>query len=120
LRVVVSAGNSVDTATARSQVVQGFLAPIATVIPVITGTLEVEEEIETDNGTWPGDPNAFTYAWHRSSDGGVTWTNIAGQTGNKYVLATADVGYLIRSQVTVTTNAGSSTAYSLPTVPVAP
>jgi hypothetical protein len=30
------------------------------------------------------------------------------------------VGYAIRSQVTVTTNAGSSTAYSLPTVPVAP
>ena len=120
LRVVVSAGNSVDTATARSQVVQGFLAPIATAIPAITGTVQSGETLTTGNGTWPGSPNAFTYAWHRSSDGGTTWTNIGGATASTYAAVAGDVGYQIRSQVTVTTNAGSSTAYSLPTVAVAP
>jgi len=120
LRVVVSAANSVDTATARSQVIQGFLAPIATAIPAITGTVQSGQTLTTSNGTWPGSPDAFTYAWHRSSDGGTTWTNIGGATASTYDAAAGDVGYQIRSQVTVTTNAGSSTAYSLPTVPVAP
>jgi hypothetical protein len=120
LRVVVSAVNAVDTATARSQVVQGFLAPIATAIPAITGTVQSGQTLTTGNGTWPGSPNEFTYAWHRSSDGGNTWTNIGGATSSTYAAVAGDVGYQIRSQVTVTTNAGSSTAYSLPTVPVAP
>ena len=120
LRVVVSAVNAVDTATARSQVVQGFLAPIATAIPAITGTVQSGQTLTTGNGTWPGSPDAFTYAWHRSSDGGNTWTNIGGATASTYAAVVGDVGYQIRSQVTVTTNAGSSTAYSLPTVPVAP
>jgi hypothetical protein len=120
LRVVVSAVNAVDTATARSQVVQGFLAPIATAIPAITGTVQSGQTLTTGNGTWPGSPNEFTYAWHRSSDGGNTWTNIGGATSSTYAAVAGDVGYQIRSQVTVTTNAGSSTAYSLPTIPVAP
>lgn len=120
LRVVVSAVNAVDTATARSQVVQGFLAPIATAIPAITGTVQSGQTLTTGNGTWPGSPDAFTYAWHRSSDGGNTWTNIGGATASTYAAVVGDVGYQIRSQVTVTTNAGSSTAYSLPTVAVAP
>jgi hypothetical protein len=120
LRVVVSAANSVDTATARSQVIQGFLAPVATAIPAITGTVQSGQTLTTSNGTWPGSPDAFTYTWHRSSDGGTTWTNIGGATASTYAAAAGDVGYQIRSQVTVTTNAGSSTAYSLPTVPVAP
>jgi large repetitive protein len=120
LRVVVSAVNSVDTATARSQVIQGFLAPIATAIPAITGTVQSGQTLTTGNGTWPGSPGTFTYAWHRSSDGGTTWTNIGGATASTYSAVAGDVGYQIRSQVTVTTNAGSSTAYSLPTVPVAP
>ena len=120
LRVVVSAVNAVDTATARSQVIQGFLAPIATAIPAITGTVQSGQTLTTSNGTWPGTPDAFTYAWHRSSDGGTTWTNIGGATTSTYTAVAGDVGYQIRSQVTVTTNAGSSTAYSLPTAAIAP
>ena len=120
LRALVSATNAVDTATATSQVVQGFLAPIATAIPAISGTVEAGETLTTDAGTWPSTSSGYVYAWHRSSDGGVTWTNIGGATASTYVLVDGDVGYRIRSQVTVATNAGSSTAYSLPTVPVAP
>jgi hypothetical protein len=120
LRAVVNATNAVDTATATSQVVQGFLAPIATAVPAISGTVKSGETLTTDSGTWPNTSTGYTYTWHRSSDNGVTWTNIGGATASTYVVVAGDVGYRIRSQVTVTTNAGSSTAYSLPTVAVAP
>jgi hypothetical protein len=120
LRSVVSATNAVDTATATSQVVQGFLAPIATAIPAITGTVEADEVLTTDAGTWPSTSSGYLYGWQRSSDNGATWTDIGGATATTYTLLAGDVGYRIRSQVTVATNTGSSTAYSLPTVAVAP
>lgn len=120
LRAIVSATNATDSVTATSQVVQGFLAPIATAIPVVSGTVQSGQTLTTTEGTWPSTSAGYVYSWHRSSDGGVTWTNIAGQTSTTYVLVAGDVGYRIRSQVTVTTNAGSSTAYSLPTIAVAP
>ena len=120
LRAVITATNAVDSATAVSQVIQGFLAPTASVLPVVSGTVQSGQTLTTTNGTWPGSPDTFTYAWHRSSDGGATWTNIGGATASTYLLVLGDTGYQIRSQVTVTTNAGSSTAYSLPTVAVAP
>ena len=120
LRAVVSATNDTDTSTATSQIVQGFLAPIATAIPAITGTVQSGQTLTSSSGTWPSTSSGYTYTWQKSSDGGTTWTNIAGAIASTYVLVTADVGYLIRSEVTVTTSTGSSTAYSLPTVAVAP
>ncbi len=120
LRAFISATNATDTATASSQVVQGFLAPIASAVPAISGNVQSGQTLSTSDGTWPNTSSGYVYAWHRSSDGGVTWTNIAGQTADEYVLIAGDIGYQIRSQVTVSTNAGSSTAYSLPTVAVAP
>jgi hypothetical protein len=120
LRAVVSAANATDTATATSQVVQGFLAPVATAVPAISGTVRSGETLTSSSGTWPNTSSGYTYTWQRSADGGTTWTNISGAISSTYVLVTGDVGYLIRSEVTVTTNAGSSTAYSLPTVAVAP
>jgi fibronectin-binding autotransporter adhesin len=120
LRVSVSGVNATDTATVTSQVVQGFLAPVASAIPSISGTVQSGSTLTTTSGTWPSTSSGYVYSWHRSSDGGVTWTDIAGQTSTTYVLVAADVGYRIRSQVTISTNAGSSTAYSLPTVAVAP
>jgi hypothetical protein len=121
LRAVITALNAVDSATAVSQVIQGFLAPTASVLPVLTssGAIQAGQTLTTDNGTWPGSPS-FTYQWQRSSDGGATWTYIGGVTTNTYVLGSGDAGYQIRSQVTVTTNAGSSSVFSAPTVAVAP
>ena len=120
LRVSVIALNAIESSTVTSQVVQGFLAPIASAIPSISGTVQSGQTLTTTSGTWPSTSSGYVYSWHKSSDGGVTWTDIAGQTSTTYVLVAADVGYRIRSQVTVSTNAGSSTAYSLPTVAVAP
>jgi hypothetical protein len=120
IRVNVSAGNAVETATVTTAVIRNFLPPQATVIPVVTGTNTVGQTLTSSSGTWPSTVSGYAYQWQRSSDNGVTWTNIAGATASTYVLITADAGYQIRSQVSLTTNAGSSSAYSLPTVAVSP
>jgi hypothetical protein len=90
------------------------LPPQATAIPVVTGTMTVGQTLTSTSGTWPGTIDSYVYQWQRSSDSGVTWTNISGATASTYVLVAADAGYQIRSQVSLTTNTGSSSAYSLP------
>jgi hypothetical protein len=120
IRVSVGAGNAVETATVTTAVVSGFLAPQATAIPVVTGTKTVGQTLTSSSGTWPGTSDSYVYQWQRSSDSGVTWTNISGATASTYVLVAADAGYQIRSQVSLTTNMGSSSAYSLPTAGIAP
>jgi hypothetical protein len=120
IRVSVGAGNAVETSTVTTAVVSGFLPPQASVIPAITGTKTVGQTLTTSTGTWPGTSDSYVYQWQRSSDSGVTWTNISGSTSSTYVLVAGDAGYQIRSQVSLTTNAGSSSAYSLPTTGIAP
>ena len=120
IRVNVGGVNTVDTATVTSAVISGFVPPQATVVPAITGTRTTGQTLTSSSGTWPSTSSGYLYQWQRSSDGGVTWTSISGATSSTYVLATADAGYQIRSQVSLTANAGSSSAYSLATVGIAP
>ena len=125
IRVSVGAGNAVETATVTTAIISGFLPPQATVIPVVTvsggtGEFTVGQTLSTTPGTWPGTSGGYVYQWQRSSDNGVTWANISAATASTYVLVAADAGYQIRSQVSLTVNAGSSSAYSLPTVGIAP
>jgi hypothetical protein len=120
IRVNVGGVNTVDTATVTSAVISGFVPPQATAVPAITGTTTTGQTLTSSSGTWPSTSSGYLYQWQRSSDGGVTWTSISGATSSTYVLATADAGYQIRSQVSLTANAGSSSAYSLATVGIAP
>jgi hypothetical protein len=120
IRVNVSGVNAVDTATVTSSVISGFVPPQATAIPAINGTKTVGQTLTSSSGTWPSTSSGYVYQWQKSSDNGVTWANIAGATASTYVLVAADAGYQIRSQVSLTTNAGSSSAYSLATVGIAP
>jgi hypothetical protein len=121
IRVSVGAGNAVETATVTTAIVSGFLPPQATAIPTISGTTTALQTLASTSGTWPGGTEgSYVYQWQRSSDSGVTWTNISGATASTYALVAGDAGYQIRSQVSLTTNTGSSSAYSLPTVAVAP
>jgi len=122
IRVVVTASNAdSDTATATSNVVSGFLPPEATVIPVVSGTTTVGQTLTTTSGTWGGSPSNsdYVYQWQRSTDG-VTWSNISAATATTYVPVAGDAGYLVRSQVSLSTNAGTSVAYSLATAAIAP
>ena len=120
VRVNVSGINAVDTATVSSAVISGFVPPQASAVPAITGTRTVGQTLTSSSGTWPNTSSGYLYQWQRSSDEGVTWTSISGATSSTYVLVAADAGYQIRSQVSLTANAGSSSAYSLATVAIAP
>ena len=123
IRAAVTAANAVGSALVVTAAVQNFLPPQATVIPTTsdTSTVAVGQIISiTSNGTWPGSPSTFNNQWQRSSDGGTSWANISGATGATYTAATSDLGYNIRLQLTLTTNSGSSSAYSLPSVAISP
>lgn len=120
IRVQVSAGNAVETATVTSATLESFLPPQVAIIPSVSGTTTVGQTLTSATGTWPSTSSGHAFQWQRSSDSGTTWTNISGATASTYVLVAADAGYLIRSQVSLTTVAGSSSAYSLPTAGIAP
>jgi len=120
IRVQVSAGNAVETSTVTSRTLESFLPPQVTVVPSISGTTTVGQTLTSTTGTWPSTSSGHAFQWQRSSDGGATWTNVSGAIVSTYVPVTADAGYLLRSQVSLTTIAGSSSAYSLPTVGIAP
>jgi hypothetical protein len=120
IRIVVSGINAVDTATVTSAVIQSFLPPQATVVPAISGTSTVGQTLTSSAGTWPSTVSGYAYQWQKSSDNGVTWANISGASASTYVLVAADAGYVVRSQVSLTTDTGTSAAYSLATANIAP
>jgi len=119
IRVTISAVNAVDTATVTSNVVSGFLPPEATAIPTISGTTTVGQTLTATSGTWPQTSSGYVYQWQRSTDG-VSWSSISSATSSTYVLVSGDAGYVIRVQVSLSTNAGTSVAYSLATASIAP
>jgi len=120
IRSVVTAVNAVDTVTAVSPTLTGFAPPRVSVIPVITGTSSSGQILTTSTGTWPNTSSGYEYQWQRSSDNGASWVNINSAIATTYTLVVGDVGYQIRSQVSVRNNTGTSTTYSLPTAIVAP
>lgn len=75
----------------------GFVAPVNTVAPALSGTAEVGETLTVTNGTWTGTPTpTYTREWLRD---GVP---IPGAAGLTYVLVAADEGAVIRVRVTGT------------------
>lgn len=80
-------------------VVSGSLSsgtpPANTVLPVITGVMNIGQNLSTTDGTWTGTPApTFTYQWKR---GGVA---IGGATANTYTVVAADLGTTITITVT--------------------
>jgi hypothetical protein len=117
---VISTSNAVDTVTAVSPTIIGFAPPRISIIPVITETVVVAQTLTSSNGTWPNTSSGYEYQWQRSSYGGINWININSAVGTKYTVECGDVGHVIRSQVSVRNNIGTSTTYSWPTSVVAP
>lgn len=87
-------------------------APVNSVLPVITGTVEVGEVLSLSNGTWAGAPTSYVYAWLR--DGVV----IAGEVAAAYTVAVDDIGATLVGRVTATNAEGSTAASSAATIAV--
>jgi uncharacterized repeat protein (TIGR02543 family) len=90
---------------------------------LVTGTSSFNQRLTANNGTWDWNgstQNTFTYQWMHSSDGGSTWSAIAGETASTYFI-NGYVGEKVRVAVTATNSHNEQTTInSTATATVAP
>jgi hypothetical protein len=112
IRCVVTATNAVGSVSATSNPTAAVVAyPVNTVLPVISGTVEVGQTLTASTGTWSNTPTSYSYQWQQGT------TDISGATSSTYVIYGAYGGSTIRCKVTATNAVGSATATSASTVP---
>jgi len=70
-----------------------------TVLPTVTGNLNVGATLTANPGTWLPTPSSFNYFWHREDD--ALGTNLVeiGATGSTYTLSSSDLNKFIRAGV---------------------
>jgi len=117
LSVLVTAVNGQGAWSAVSAptapIASAIPAPTNTVLPAISGTIQVGQVVSVSNGTWTGSPTSYTYQWLR--DGVV----IAGLINASRVLNSADLGTHISCTVTAINAGGSAAATSAASIAVA-
>lgn len=87
--------------------------PSNTSAPVISGTQEQGQTLQTSTGSWSGTaPITFTYQWQRCDSHGNNCSFISGATSSTYKLTASDPGHTIRSFVTGHNSAGTGTGQS--------
>lgn len=103
--------------------------PVNVAIPSISAAHRVTEVPFSDDGTWEGDDViVYTYQWQIADpileegvpiydDGEIVvdepWEDIVGETNDTYTIDVADIGRVIRLEVTATNDAGSAVEYSM-------
>lgn len=91
-------------------------APVNTVLPVISGTVAVGEELSVDNGTWTGSVASYSYQWQRVNS---NTEDISGATSNSYTVIADDTDHQLQCVVTATSNQDESASVTtLPTITV--
>lgn len=109
-------GNSLLTA-----VVGAAQPPATTTQPSLSGLAMDRQTLSLDRGTWSGaGPLSFAQAWFRCNPLSGACQPIAGATGQTYVLASSDVGFELRAEVTATGPDGVVTESTARTGTVAP
>jgi hypothetical protein len=104
LRIQVTALSAGGGTTASSAISGRVLTkPAASVVPVITGVVQVGSALTISNGTWINViAPTFTYKWQRCSSLEIsTCIDISLATNATYILTNADVAHFIRGIVTV-------------------
>lgn len=92
----------------------GGTAPTLTVIPAISGTVQVGETLTSTTGTFTGDAT-ITYAYQWFAGG----TAISGATSSTYDLTAAEEGLVVNVRVTATNDSGFAFGFSNVTTAVA-
>jgi hypothetical protein len=109
--LIVNQGKAGNLTTAQMSAaitsgLAGFVPPVNTTAPAVTGTPSVGSNLTCSNGTWNGAPTTYTYQWLR---GGAT---IAGATSAVHACVGADSGTTLTCRVTAENKAGSTSALS--------
>jgi len=73
---------------------------VNTVVPTVTGSLNVGSTLTANPGTWVPTPSSFNYFWHRMDDAAGTNLVEIGATGSTYTLSSSDLNKFIRAGVT--------------------
>jgi hypothetical protein len=123
LRVAVTAANEFGSTTAVSEPspVVVPLPPVGVQLPGITGIPEAGQILTASPGEWQSSGAlSYAYRWQASTDGGSTWSDIAGAVDQTYTLTDADVGSTLRVFVTASNAGGSASAASAATPTVTP
>jgi hypothetical protein len=126
IRVRVTATNADGSSSAQSDqtaVVAPAISkagPKNTSAPTISGTPKVGQELTANEGTWSGNPIAYSYQWQRCDTEVASCSNVVGATGRTYGVRLADLGFRLRVAVTARNAKGSATANSAITAVVAP
>ncbi len=122
LRVIVTAANSVGSASATSAASKRIVPgpPVSTAPPVISGSLQEGQTLTAATGGWGGTgPFSYTYQWQRCPIAGGGCQDIAGASGPTYTLGIADLASKLVVVVTATSSLGTALASSAETSPVA-
>ena len=100
--VLVAVGQLPDKLLAAGLASDGTGAtPVNTVLPMITGTVEVDGVLYVSTGTWTGTaPITYTYVWETSDDE-ITWSAL-GNTTNSYTIIAGNEALKYRVNVTAT------------------
>ncbi len=96
---------------ATDSVVPPSNPPQNTALPQIQGSPVENNVVTCTQGTWNNNPTQFDFQWNRNGN------PIAGETGNQYTIASADVGQNLTCTVTATNADGSNSATSAAVVP---
>ena len=105
-----NADGSSQAASAASAVIIAD-PPVNTVAPSLTGSAQDGQTLTVTDGTWTGIGTiTYTYQWQLSTDGGTTWSDIAGATANHYTPTHTATGKQLRVLVTATNADGSGQA----------
>ena len=114
LRVRVTGTNADGSGTVASNPTAVIVGPPALLSqPLVLGPLLNGSVATADPGTWSGrQPITFSYRWLRCNTQGGDCVAIAGGTGRRLRLTSADVGHRIRFEVTARNAVGSNTVIS--------
>ena len=94
------------------------LRPRSTGAPVVSGTPEVGQTLTATRGTWRGAPTSFAFQWQRCDALGLSCVPIPGATGERYLVAEAEIGSRIRVAVTARNSVGQGASVSAPSAVV--
>ncbi|MHB1808481.1 MAG: hypothetical protein ACYCU0_04210 [Solirubrobacteraceae bacterium] len=94
--------------------------PKNTGAPSISGTARVGETLTAEDGTWEGNPTAFTYKWLLCNEAGAGCAEVSGATGQTFALTEGAAGHRVEVEVTAESAGGRTTAESPPSAIVQP
>lgn len=95
------------------------IAPVNTLLPVISGEARDGGSLAVSTGDWLGHGFSYEYQWQRCDALGTSCTDRDGETGDSYSVVADDVGSSIRVLVTAVNAAGRASVTALATTMIA-